>query len=40
MYNPEEMDRLWEKFNLVTLKQDKAEIINKPITVTEIETVI
>ena len=40
MYNLEEMDRYLEKFNLPRLNQEEIEIINIPITSTEIETVI
>ena len=35
-----EMDIFWEKFNLPRLNQEEIEIMNKPITNTEIETVI
>ena len=34
------MDRFLEKFNLPRLSQEEIEIINNPITSTEIETVI
>ena len=40
MDNPEEMDRFLEKFNLPRLNQEEREIINNPITSTEIEAVI
>ena len=40
MDNLEEMDRFLEKFNLPRLNQEEIEIMNKPITNTEIETVI
>ena len=41
MDNLEEMDRLLEtKFNLPRLKQEEIEIMNNPITSTEIEAVI
>ena len=36
----EEMDRFLEKFNLPRLNQGKIEIMNNPITSTEIEAVI
>ena len=36
----EEMDRFLEKFSLPRLNQEETEIMNKPITNTEIETVI
>ena len=36
----EEMDRFLEKFNLPRLSQEETEIMNNPITSTEIETVI
>ena len=35
--NLEEMDRFLEKFNLPRLNQEEVEIINNPITSTEIE---
>ena len=38
--NLEEMDRFLEKFNLPRLNQEKTEIMNNPITSTEIEAVI
>ena len=38
--NLEEMDRFLEKFNLLRLNQEEIEIMNKPITSTEIEAVI
>ena len=34
------MDRFLEKFNLPTLNQEEIEIMNNPITSTEIEAVI
>ena len=37
MDNLEEMDRFLEKFNLPRLNQEEVEIINNPITSTEIE---
>ena len=40
MDNLEEMDRFLEKFNLPRLNQREIEIMNNPITGTEIETVI
>ena len=40
MDNLEEMDRLLEKFNLPRLNQEEIEIMNNPITGTEIEAVI
>ena len=40
MDNLEEMDRFLEKFNLPRLNQEEIEIMNNPITSTEIETVI
>ena len=40
MDNLEEVGRLLDKFNLPSLKQDKIEILNKPITSTEIEVVV
>ena len=36
----EEMDRLLEKFNILKLNQEEVEIMNNPITSTEIEAVI
>ena len=38
--NLEEMDRFLEKFNLPRLNQEEIEIMNNPITSTEIEVVI
>ena len=38
--NLEEMDRFLEKFNLPKLNQEEIEIMNNPITCTEIEAVI
>ena len=38
--NLEEMDRFLEKFNLLRLRQEEIEIVNNPITSTEIEVVI
>ena len=40
MDNPEEMDRFLGKHNLPRLNQGEIENINRPITSTEIETVI
>ena len=40
MDNLEEMDRFFEKFNLPRLNQEEIEIMNNPITSTEIEAVI
>ena len=40
IHNLEEMDRFLEKFSLPRLNQEKIEIINNPITSTEIEAVI
>ena len=40
MDNLEEMDRLFKKFNLPSLNQEETEIMNNPITNTEIEAVI
>ena len=38
--NLEEMDRFLEKFNLPRLNQEEIEMMNNPITNTEIEAVI
>ena len=38
--NLEEMEKLLEKFNLPRLNQEEIEILNNPITSTEIEAVI
>ena len=38
--NLEEMDRFLEKFNLPRLNQEEIEVMNNPITSTEIEAVI
>ena len=40
MDNLEEMDRFLEAFNLPGLNQEEIEIMNNPITSTEIEAVI
>ena len=40
MDNLEEMDRYLEKFNLSKLNQEEIEIMNNPITSTEIEAMI
>ena len=40
MDNLEEMDEFLEKYNLAKLNQEEIENLNKPITSTEIETVI
>ena len=40
MGNLEEMDRFLEKFNLRRLDPEEIEIMNNPITSTEIEAVI
>ena len=40
MDNLEEMDRFLEKFNLPRLNNKEIEIMNNPITSTEIEAVI
>ena len=37
MDSKEEMDRYLENFNLLRLNQEEIEIMNKPITSTEIE---
>ena len=40
MHNLEETDRFLEKFNLPRLNQEEVEIMNNPITSSEIEAVI
>ena len=40
MDNLEEMDRFLEKFNISRVTQEEIEIMNNPITSTEIEAVI
>ena len=40
MDNLKEMDRFLEKFHILRLKQEETEIMNNPITSTEIEAVI
>ena len=40
MDNLEQMDRFLEKFNLPRLNQEEIEIMNSPITSTEIEALI
>ena len=39
MDNLEEMDRFLEKFNIPRLNQEEIEIMNNPMTSTEIEAV-
>ena len=38
--NLEEMDKLLEKYNLPKVNQEEIENLNRPITSTEIETII
>ena len=40
MDNVEELDKFLEKHNLLRLNQDEVESMNRPITSTEMETVI
>ena len=40
MDNLEEMDKFLEKYNFPTLDQEERENLNRPITSTEIDTVI
>ena len=40
MHNLEEMDKFLEKYNFPKLNQEEIENLNRPITNTEIETVI
>ena len=40
MDNLEEMDRFFEKFNLPRLNQEEIELMNNPITSTEIDAMI
>ena len=40
MDNLEEMDKYLEKYNLPKLSQEEIENLNRPITSTEIETII
>ena len=40
MDNLEEMDKFLEKYNLPKLNQEETEDLNRPITSTEVETVI
>ena len=40
MDNLKEMNKFLEKYNLPKLNQEKTENLNRPITSTEIETVI
>ena len=40
MDNPEEMDRFLQRYYLPKLNQEEIENMNRPITSTEVETVI
>ena len=40
MDNPEEMDKISERYNLPRLNQEEIENMNRPIPSTEIESVI
>ena len=40
MDNLKEMDKFLEKYNFQKLNQEEIENLNRPITITEIETVI
>ena len=40
MDNVEEMDKFLEKYNFPKLNQEEIENLNRPITTTEIDTVI
>ena len=40
MHNLEEMDKFLEKYNFPKLNQEEIENLNRPITSTEIETII
>ena len=40
MDNLEEMDKFLEKYNFQKLSQEEIENLNRPITITEIKTVI
>ena len=40
MYNPEEMNKFLERYNLPRLNQEETENTNRPITSIEIESVI
>ena len=40
MDNLEEMDKFLEKYNFLKLNQKETENLNRPITSTEIETII
>ena len=40
MVNLEEMDKFFERYNLPRLNQEEIENMNRPITSTQIETVI
>ena len=40
MDNMEEMDKFLEKYNIPKLNQEEIEKLNRPITSTEIETII
>ena len=40
MDNLEEMDKLLEMYNLPRLNQEEIENMNRPVTITEIESII
>ena len=40
MDSPEQMDRFLQRYNLQRLNQEETEIMNRPITSTEIENMI
>ena len=40
MDNLKDMDKFFEKYNLLRVNQDETERMNRPITSTEIQTVI
>ena len=40
MDNLEEMEKFWDKCNLIKLNQEEIEIMNNPITSTDIEAVV
>ena len=40
MDNPEVIDKFLERYNLLRLNQEEIENMNRPVTITEIESII